>query len=720
VADITLRSVKGAPLTNAEVDANFVSLNANKAELASPSFTGTISTDYATVKNSLLLHDSYQHLLYSDAANSLNVRIGSAGAAKTYFKFVSPVDGQLTLDNASGGALNFAIGGNNRATLAANGDFNVSNGTNHVMVAGNEGAIELCRTASGGAYIDFKDSAGEDNDLRIQRNSGTMLSIGSSAGAFSALLYVGGAVQGQTNGSTGALIAADAGTNGANIALWGNGETTPNKVIRAAYGVFEVINHAYAASILKIADDGTASLGINAANNNASLLVAPAASSVNYVGITGAAAGGQPVVAVNGSDATIPLGLAAKDREINFYTNAALTARQFVIQHAASAVNYLQVAGGATTARVELTAQGETNVGVNVRSAGTGGLYFWTGGGTQFAVSHTASAVNYLQVSGGAAGGWPTLSAQGADSNPGLLFIAKGTGGHHFSTGGTFSNYQLQVSHVASAVNYVEAYGGTAGNGVNLRANGGDTSVSLNLRTKGSGVINFYTSDSATQLRVKHTASAVNYLTVAGSTGSSSVTLAAEGTAGTLGIDYRVKNLGFHTFYNDTSISAVIGGANNAQNYLWIKPGTTGGGPTLEAAGETNVSLRLAAAGTGIVNVLSQTQFNQRAYTNPVDVAFSATPTFDASASNVFWFGTLTANVTSCTINNPVSGQTIQIRVVQDGTGGRTFTVPAGAKIDSAPTTGANRVSWLTMTYVGTVNGVAVNRWEGAWGDVPA
>lgn len=104
-----------------------------------------------------------------------------------------------------------------------------------------------------------------------------------------------------------------------------------------------------------------------------------------------------------------------------------------------------------------------------------------------------------------------------------------------------------------------------------------------------------------------------------------------------------------------------------------------------------------------------------RAYTTPNTQAFSATPTFDASLSNVFSMGLLTANVTSMTISNPVDGQTISIRVTQDATGNRTIATPTGAKITGVYELAASRSSWLTLTYVGTVNGVAVNRWEGGW-----
>jgi len=43
MANITTRAGKGSELTHGEVDANFVGLNDEKAPLASPTFTGTVS-----------------------------------------------------------------------------------------------------------------------------------------------------------------------------------------------------------------------------------------------------------------------------------------------------------------------------------------------------------------------------------------------------------------------------------------------------------------------------------------------------------------------------------------------------------------------------------------------------------------------------------------------------------------------------------------------------
>ncbi len=96
--------------------------------------------------------------------------------------------------------------------------------------------------------------------------------------------------------------------------------------------------------------------------------------------------------------------------------------------------------------------------------------------------------------------------------------------------------------------------------------------------------------------------------------------------------------------------------------------------------------------------------------TRPASIAFSTAPTFSAMDSNVFYFGTLTANVTSMTISNASDGQTIQIRFVQDATGGRTVALPSGAQVSGSINTAANSVTWLVMTYV-----ASASRWEGTW-----
>src|SRR5574341_877338 len=106
---------------------------------------------------------------------------------------------------------------------------------------------------------------------------------------------------------------------------------------------------------------------------------------------------------------------------------------------------------------------------------------------------------------------------------------------------------------------------------------------------------------------------------------------------------------------------------------------------------------------------------SSRAHTTSTSVAFSATPTFDAATTNLIVFGNLTANVTSMTISNQQEGQFLTIRFRQDATGGRTVALPAGAKVSGSIEAGANRTSYLNLTYNATDA-----RFEGNWSVIPA
>lgn len=107
--------------------------------------------------------------------------------------------------------------------------------------------------------------------------------------------------------------------------------------------------------------------------------------------------------------------------------------------------------------------------------------------------------------------------------------------------------------------------------------------------------------------------------------------------------------------------------------------------------------------------------FKCAAQTTPATVAYAASLTIDTSTSNLVKVGTLTGNVTSMSLTNATEGQFLSIRFKQDGPGGRTVAAPAGAKIDGSIQTGANRTSYLNLTYNATDT-----RWEGNWFQVPA
>jgi hypothetical protein len=145
----------------------------------------------------------------------------------------------------------------------------------------------------------------------------------------------------------------------------------------------------------------------------------------------GSAAGAQ----IAGISAPSVLALSAGGgNNIAFYTNGRVTTNQFTVSHTASAVNYVQVTGAATTGAPIVSAQGsDTNITLFYQTKGVGSHVFGTRGTTQqFRVADTGSAVNYVQVTGAVAGAAPVMSAQGSDTNIDLTLTPKGTGNVRF------------------------------------------------------------------------------------------------------------------------------------------------------------------------------------------------------------------------------------------------------------------------------------------------
>ena len=171
----------------------------------------------------------------------------------------------------------------------------------------------------------------------------------------------------------------------------------------------------------------------------------------------------------------------------------------FGVTDIANSVNYIRNQGSSSGFQVFSTVQGaDTNTSYAITSKGNGAVSLYTnlGNQLQFTVAHTASAVNYVQVTGAATGSGPIISAQGSDTNVDLLFSAKGTAGSHvFRTNNTVR--QFQVNHVTSAVNYGTVTGNVAGSAPVYSVAGSDTNIDLTLTPKGTGNVRFgtYTAD---------------------------------------------------------------------------------------------------------------------------------------------------------------------------------------------------------------------------------
>lgn len=144
--------------------------------------------------------------------------------------------------------------------------------------------------------------------------------------------------------------------------------------------------------------------------------------------ITTTAAGGKLIFA------TTPLGTAAGtadaaeiDASQNVHLGGAFGNQSFTAEKVSSAVNYLAVAGSASTGPVVVAAKGSaTNLNLEFRSKGDGAIDLFTNGGSQlqFRVHHTASA-NRAVTATGSNNGNPQISTTGGDLSVGTPFVLK-------------------------------------------------------------------------------------------------------------------------------------------------------------------------------------------------------------------------------------------------------------------------------------------------------
>jgi hypothetical protein len=94
----------------------------------------------------------------------------------------------------------------------------------------------------------------------------------------------------------------------------------------------------------------------------------------------------------------------------------------------ATAVNEITIKNNSTGAAPMISATGETNVGLDVTTKGTGTLTLWSGLKSRelLILPDVASAVNEVTITGGATGVASTIAASG-ETNVGLILSAKAT-----------------------------------------------------------------------------------------------------------------------------------------------------------------------------------------------------------------------------------------------------------------------------------------------------
>lgn len=358
---------------------------------------------------------------------------------------------------------------------------------------------------------------------------------------------------------------------------------------------------------MSIFTKGTGFLGLYV-NNALQATVANVASAVNYWQLAGAATTGNSALTATGSDSNVGALIQCKGTgPISFYLS---NSPQVQIASTASAVNYWQFAGAATTAPPTASVQGsDTNINAVIASSkGSGILALYANGAEQMRVGAVASAVNFFRIDGSVTTGQPTQTATGADTNVAGKYVTKGTASQFFYSAAG-SDIMFRLSPVGSSVNYLQAEPGATGvtAAPDLAAVGADTDIWLNLYAKGAGGTRFW-SNGAEQFRAIGAASAVNKLTAVGSITGGYPTLSSNLSSDTnVGIDVITRGTGpLRIYTNGGTQQVAVSHTANAVNYIQVTGAATGTECVITTIGsDSNPSIALNPKGNGALTLFA-------------------------------------------------------------------------------------------------------------------
>jgi hypothetical protein len=604
MSTLVTRAGKGSPLTHNEVDTNFTNLNTDKVEKTSAAITG--GTIDNTVIGSTTPADATFTTLTATGQTSLggatgseSVRILSPVATGSFVQIQSATDSFVEFRAAGTTSSNNSLGFISRGTGAIGFFTNNSTSTqqfrvaptasavNYVQVTGNVTTSRPVISAQGSdANIGLNLASKGNRSISLLTNSVTafdVLAPASSVNFFTANGSITGITPSLVSSGTDTNIAAllqskgtgaidlAAGSSGVNISNGGtvtaitrtsNGSYTsmPTAVISApttAGGTQATLSPLMAGSTATVVAGGTGyTVGdtltiVGATGTPSQLTVATLSGSAvatvtfstsgsmsalptNPVSVTGGTGSGatftmtysiaatqssftagsgyveQPTITFSGGGgsgaaayATVGGDTAVKTLGTNL-TFSTPAGPVLALADSTSGGAYIQLSNSSTGNTFARATGSATNIGFYWLSKGTGGHAFTSNnnsGTVQFNVSHTASAVNYVQVTGSVTGPsattLPNITVQGSDTNTYLAIGAKGTGGYiSFHGNASTSNQVFRIATLNAAGNssYLQVNASASGgNGPTISAIGSDTNIDLNLTPKGTGNVRFGT-----------------------------------------------------------------------------------------------------------------------------------------------------------------------------------------------------------------------------------
>ena len=366
--------------------------------------------------------------------------------------------------------------------------------------------------------------------------------------------------------------------NGADVFVFDGTEASPTNgmtfVAKATGSNPYIIATGTAGRDLEVRCIGTTDSVILANSAGAETLIATGvASAVNEVTITSATAGVTgPIIAATGDDTHLNLNIRSKgtgDVIIGDASGEAIA----TFADVSSAVNGVTVTNAAAGVTGPIIASsGQTNVNLNVRSAGTGDVILAdsTGAEVLIAAGNASTPVNEITITNADASNNPTIASTGTTDNTGIDFEQKD------------GDELLILESVDAAENEITITNAASGNRPKIDATG-----------QNDRGIEFRNAEGEEILILQSSATSVNEVTITSASTTNAPSIATTGGDTNIPLEFKADSL-------ETLALKSVG---SATTYLDVTNATTGTGPIISSDGETDVDVRIKGKGTGTVKL---------------------------------------------------------------------------------------------------------------------